>query len=400
MDNVVKRDTFIRLRAGGNSPDAGGTVGGHRYPGGFPESREHRIVERVGRVVKERVKLHSPLLGEKEAEYVAKCCRDGEVTHGPYVQRFEDYIKAKVGVKYAIAVSSGTAALHLALMAAGVGKGDRVVVPAFTFVATANAVSYCGATPEFVDCDEYGGLSAEKLDEWLKTHSVKAVIPVHIFGHCCDMDALQAVCDKHGVLLIEDAAQALGSYYYNNHAGSFGIAAAFSFNGNKTITTGGGGAVVTNSRDVADRVRLLANVAKEDVPHEYWHVEVGFNYRLPNIAAALGCAQFESLYDILNRKRYLAQKYREAFEFSDEGQIINQGPNRTSNNWLNALVTKDVDKRRLLVLLDEAGFESRLCWTPLHLMTMYKDNPRDDLTNTMRLASTIVNLPSGPGIVP
>lgn len=360
---------------------------------------EETIVEKIRRIIKKPSKLHAPLIGWREEKYTGDCCRNGEVTYGPHLDKFENHIKLTTGAKYAVAVSSGTAALHLALRVAGVSTGDRVVVPAFTFVATANAVMYCEATPEFVDCDEYGGLSPQKLDTWLSGNKVKAVVCVHVFGHCCDMDALVAVCNKYNVPLIEDAAQAIGSYYKAKHAGTFGIAGVFSFNGNKTITTGGGGAVITNSKEIADRIRHLANVAKEDIPHEFWHAEVGYNYRMPNLNAALGCAQFENLYDIRNRKRYLAKLYSEALHSNDGVSLLGIGPDRTPNHWLNALVLRGVDKRKLVDMLDREGFESRMCWTPLHLLDMYKNAKKDDLSMTMKLASSIINIPSGPGIV-
>lgn len=322
-----------------------------------------------------------------------------EVTHGHFVEAFEHLLKLKTKAKYAIAVSSGTAALHLALRTAGVGPGDHVVVPAFTFVATANSAMYCGAVPNFVDCDEYGGLDPQKLDDWLLQHSVRAVVCVHVFGNCCDMDGLLAVCQKHNVPLIEDAAQAIGSYYQARHTGTFGLLGTFSFNGNKVITTGGGGAVVTDSEELAKRVRHLANVAKEDVPHEFWHAEIGYNYRMPNINAALGCGQMDNLYSILGRKRILAKKYREIFQYCPYARMMEARPEATSNHWLNAIVLDGLDRKETCRLLCEAGFESRLCWTPLHLLSMYKDAPRDDLSMTMKLASSIVNVPSGPGII-
>lgn len=288
-----------------------------------------------------------------------------------------------------VCVSSGTAALHLALAVLGVGSGDNVVVPAFTFVATANAVSYCGATPHFVDCDAYGGLDPEALDAWLSTHDVKAVIAVHCFGHLCDVWSLNEVCLRHGVPLIEDAAQALGA----PGAGSFGLLATFSFNGNKIVTTGGGGAVVTNDSGLADKVRRLANVSKVDVPHAFWHSDVGFNYRMPNVNAAIGCAQIEQLPEILRRKYALRDAYHTA------GLKMLPLP-RPSNCWLNAAIVDDDIRHEVVEALGQDGIECRLSWTPLHFFKPYRTNPRDDLRNTLDLASRIVNVPSGPGIVP
>ena len=360
------------------------------------------ITELVKSVVGGPAKLHAPLIGEEESEIVRNCVSEGQVTHGPHLEKFEGLIGTKLET-IAVAVSSGTAALHLALLAAGVVPGDHVVVPAFTFVATANSVSYCGAIPNFVDCDEYGGLSVERLGEWLKTHKVKAVICVHVFGHPCDMKGLLEVCNRHSVPLIEDAAQALGSWYGSKYAGTFGLLGTFSFNGNKIITTGGGGCVVTSDRALANRVRSLSTTAKVDMPHEFWHVEVGFNYRLPNMNAALGCAQMSRLYDIMNRKQELAKKYIKAFENCIYARMMPTAPERRSNNWLNAVVLheplRNGSRHDIVKRLGSDGIECRLSWTPLHLLSMYKDAPRDDLAMTVDLASRIINVPSGPGLV-
>lgn len=360
------------------------------------------VVARINGVVGGSAKLHSPLLGEEETRAVSECVRGGNVTHGPQLEKFENDLALRLRAKNVVAVSSGTAALHLALLVAGVGRGDSVAMPAFTFVATANAVKYCGAVPNFIDCDEYGGLSPEKLDSWLKTHKVKAVVCVHAFGHPCDMTGLLEVCNRYSVPLIEDAAQALGSWHGSTHAGTFGLLGTFSFNGNKIITTGGGGCVVTSEKKLAERVRSLASTSKIDVPHEFWHAEVGFNYRMPNINAALGLAQVSRLYDILSRKRALAKKYQEAF--SDCIYAGMMGAKHTGNNWLNAVVLHEsVPKEArydIVNILSSKGIECRLSWTPLNLLSMYKDSPRDDLSMTFNLASRIINVPSGPGLTP
>ena len=387
--------------------------------GGCGSYTSASVLDAVRRVVEKPSRLHSPLLGETERALVSECVSSGQVTHGPHVEQFEGRIKTLTRAKHAIAVSSGTAALHLALLAAGVSPGDKIVVPSFTFVATANAVTYCGAIPQFVDCDEFGGLDPNKLDDWLSTHEVKAVVCVHCFGTCGDMEGLVSVCKKHSVPLIEDAAQAISSYYKARHAGTFGLLGAFSFNGNKVITTGGGGCVVTDDPALAKRVRSLASVAKEDIPNEFWHAEVGFNYRMPNINAALGCGQMENLYAIISRKKILALRYEEAFsgnpvvtmmntrrintphrKVSDHGFTYLTGGVDESNHWLNAIILAAPEKREETAkALNENGFECRLGWTPLHYLPMYKNSERGDLSTTERLAGSIVNLPSGPGII-
>lgn len=266
------------------------------------------------------------------------------------------------------------------------------MVPAFTFVAVANAVSYCGAIPNFVDCDKYGGLSPVWLDDWLRNHTVKAVVAVHNFGHLCDIDQIKKVCDDHGVTLIEDSAQALGALKKVT-----GHAAAISFNGNKVITTGGGGMVLTNDEITASKVRTMASVSKVDVPHQFWHVDVGFNYRMPNMNAALGVAQMERLPEILAAKLKLANRYGEAIENVPFARIPRYP--RATNHWLNAVHISDEPLRQeVILLLDSIGLESRLAWTPLNLLPMYQSNPRDELKITMGLAKSIINIPSGPGI--
>lgn len=317
----------------------------------------------------------------------------GAVTHGPHVERFERAIVEETGAKHAVAVSSGTAALHLALLSAHIKPGDHVVVPAFTFVAVANAVSYCGAVPNFVDCDKFGGLSPVRLDDWLDKNTVKAVVAVHNFGHLCDIDQIKKVCDKHGVTLIEDAAQALGALKKIT-----GHAAAVSFNGNKIITTGGGGMVLTNDGVTAGQVRSLATVSKIETPHAFWHGEVGFNYRMPNMNAALGFSQLERLPEILASKSKLAYLYGEALERVPFVRLPRYP--RETNYWLNAIHLIDETLRQdVILLLNSVGLESRLSWTPLNLLPMYQTCPRDELKITMALAKSIINIPSGPGII-
>lgn len=361
------------------------------------------ILDIVRGVVVTPSKLHAPLIEGNESKYVSECVERGEVTHGPHVERFEAGICKRIGgltnSAKVIAVCNGTAALHLALSAIGVGYGDKVVIPAFTFVATANAVRYCGAVPQFVDCDSQGGLDPNRLEDWLSSHpGVRAVVCVHSFGSPCQVKELSEVCDKHGVPLIEDAASALGAKYGSKYAGTYGVAGIFSFNGNKIITTGGGGAVVTTEIGLEKKIRSLANVAKKDVPYEFWHSETGFNYRMPNLNAAFGCGQLENFYQIWSRKVVLARRYQEAFSGCPAASILEQNPG--SNHWLNTIKLSDVSKRKeTAAALDVNGFECRLGWTPLHFLPMYRDAERDDLKMTEELARSIINLPSGPGII-
>lgn len=328
-------------------------------------------------------RLHKPWIGDEETEMVSRAVANGQVTHGPHVEIFESRVADRCGARYGVAVSSGTAALHLALLSHGIGPGDEVIVPAFTFVATANAVSYCGAVPVFVDVDKYGSLCPVKLDLWLASRPAKAVVCVHSFGHLCDVEELRSVCDFHEVPLIEDAAQAFGVLSETETA-------ALSFNGNKTITTGGGGAVVTNDRDKAEAIRNLANVSKVDIKHRFWHARVGFNYRMPNMNAALGCAQLNRLDHILEMKRDLVRAYDAVLPGFSLPVV------RPTNHWLNALLISDRKTRgEIADALAEEKIETRMSWTPLHLLSMYSENPRDGLENTISLAESIINIPSG-----
>lgn len=332
------------------------------------------------------------MIGDPEARAVKQAINCGAVTHGIHVERFENAVAATANANHGVAVSSGTAALHLALLSANVEPGDYVVVPGFTFVAVANAVMYCGAIPNFIDCDKVGGISPSRLNDWLSNHDVKAVIAVHNFGHLSDIDYIKKICDRHGVTLIEDAAQALGPLKKIT-----GHAAIVSFNGNKVITTGGGGMVLTDDEITASRIRSLATVSKIEVPNAFWHGEVGFNYRMPNMNAALGLAQMDRLQDILDRKAKLHAAYVKSFEETEGATVLNTI--RPTNYWLNTITIKDESIRKdVVILLNSIGLESRLSWTPLNLLPMYQSNPRDDLSVTMKLANQIINIPSGPGI--
>jgi len=392
MDDMVKGDKSIRHGKSDDLWNAQGPVSGYRPHGGLSGSRAAYIVEAVQSVVKRATKLHSPLIGKSESMAVKCAVQMGAVTHGPHVERFEQAIVGCTGAKYAVALSSGTAALHLSLLSVGIKPGDHVALPGFTFVAVANAVRYCGAIPVFIDCDKYGSLSPVRLNDWLRHNHVEAVIAVHNFGHLCNIEEICKIGEKYSIPIIEDAAQALGAVTKIN-----GHTATISFNGNKTITTGGGGMVLTDDERTAERIRALATVSKIEVPHSFWHSDVGFNYRMPNMNAALGLAQMDNLPDILKRKRRINYAYHEAFEGTGYAAILKTV--RPTNHWLNAVVVRDEHLRHeVVLLLNGVGIESRLSWTPLHLMPMYQNNPRDDLETTMRLANSIINVPSGPGI--
>src|SRR5512134_1637422 len=337
-----------------------------------------RILEGVLQGAPRPVALHEPVFGGNEWRNVKECLDTGWVSSvGSYVDRFERDLGEHIG-GYAVAVSNGTSALHTCLLLAGVEADDEVLVPALTFIATANAVSYCGAVPHFVDSTEATlGVDPNRLAEHLadiadvrgkecrnrKTgRRIKAVMPMHTFGHPVDLDALGEVAARFKLALIEDAAESLGSYYKGRHTGPLGDVGALSFNGNKVITTGGGGAVVTRDAGLASRAKHLTTTAR--IPHRwsFIHDQVGYNYRMPNINAALGCAQLEALPDLLRRKRDLAARYAAAFAGVDGARVFAEPAFASSNYWLNALVLDETaaDKRdEILDATNASGFHTR-----------------------------------------
>lgn len=364
---------------------------------------------------KEFVPLHEPTLGEKESEYVTDCIKSGWVSSvGKYVDQFEKQLAEYVGVKRAVAVVNGTAALHIALKIAGVQPGDEVFMPSLTFVATANAASYLQAVPHFVDVSkETLGLDPYKLEEHILKigelkngelinrntgRIIRAVVPMHTFGHPVDIDQLLIVCERYHLALVEDAAESLGSLYKGKHAGSFGVAGAVSFNGNKIITTGGGGAILTNDEELADYAKHITTTAKISHPYEYEHDEVGFNYRMPNINAALGCAQLEKIDTFLERKRKLTDKYLELFKEVDGVTVYKEKEYADSNYWLQTLIIDTTlhNRKELLTSLNGSGIMSRPIWTPLNELAPYEKCPKSDLSTTMFLKERIINIPSTP----
>lgn len=362
------------------------------------------------------IALHEPSFSGNEWPYVKDCLDSGWVSSvGKYVDRFERQLEDYTGISHAIAVVNGTAALHIALKLVGVEKNDEVLLPALTFVATANAVVYCEAVPHFVDSSEKTlGLCPIKLENYLREISIlkgrecfnrftgrriKAVLPMHTFGHPVDLDPLAALCQRFHLKLVEDAAESLGSFYKGIHTGNWGQASAFSFNGNKIITTGGGGAILTNDEELARRAKHLTTTAKVPHPWGYFHDEVGYNYRLPNLNAALGCAQIEELPIFLEKKRALAARYQEAFKDVAGVRVFNEPKNTKSNYWLNALlIDKGLERERnkLIERLNGEGIMTRPVWTLLHKLPMYEACPRMPLCDAESLEGRIINIPSSP----
>ncbi len=362
--------------------------------------------------------LHEPRFAGREWELLKDCLDSTYVSSvGAYVDQFETALAGFVGVRHAVATVNGTAALHIALKLAGVERDDEVLLPSLTFVATANAVTYQGAVPHFVESAEHTlGIDVTALadyladiaepfgDTWrnrLTGRRLSAIIPVHVFGHPVDMDALTEIGERYRLPIIEDATEALGSRYKGRMAGTLGRMAAFSFNGNKIVTTGGGGAILTDDDALARTAKHLTTTAK--LPHRwaYMHDEIGYNYRMPNLNAALGCAQLEQLPDILASKRRLADRYRDGFAGVPGLAVVSSPPDSESNYWLNALLLDEsyADQRDpILSLTNDAGLLTRPAWEPLHRLPMYDACPRMDLPTAESLERRLVNLPSSAGL--
>jgi perosamine synthetase len=362
----------------------------------------------------QRAALHEPLFAGNEWKYVKDCIDTGWVsTAGEYVGRFESMLAEYTGAKHAIAAVNGTAALHICLLLAGVRPDDEVLIPSLTFIATANAVSYCAAIPHFVDSEESTlGLDPAALGVYLERIAelrggecinrasgrvIRAVMPMHTFGHPVDLDPLVEVCKRFHIALIEDAAESLGSRYKGVHTGNRGVVAGLSFNGNKTVTTGGGGAIIVNDDAVALRAKHLTTTARIPRGYEFIHDEVGFNYRLPNLNAALGVAQLEELPDFVARKRRLAERYAQVFGDVPGIRFFKEASFAQSNYWLNALLLDKADvagRNALLDFLNANGIGARPVWNLLHELPVYAACPHAELPVAQQLAARIINIPS------
>ena len=364
--------------------------------------------------------LHTPELGQLEKDYLTKCIDSGYVSSiGAYVERFESELAAFSGAQYAVATSSGTTALHLALLAVGVKPGDIVLLPALTFVATANAIAHCGATPVALDVEEASmGLDPEVLAEFFESETtegpegtrlhrasdtpIAAVIAVHVLGHPCDIVATSEVCAKFGVSLVEDAAESLGSYVAGTHTGLFGSVGVFSFNGNKTITTGGGGCVVTQDKSIADRVRHLGTTARIPDPFEFDHDVVGYNYRMPNLNAALGCAQLERLPELLEGQRKLHDLYAYHFSHVESATLLDEPEGRESNFWLQALKLRSgglAAREAVLTYGEGRGIPLRPLWKPIPAVKAHQHGLHREIPVALALHESVVCLPSSPSLL-
>ena len=359
----------------------------------------------------EFIPLHEPRFIGNEKKYLNECIDSTFVSSvGKYVDRFEKEFATYVGAKYAIATVNGTAALHISLILANVKKDDEVITQPLTFIATCNAISYIGAKPIFVDVAlDTMGLSPESLKSFLEANCevvnnqcinkttnkiIKACVPMHTFGHPCRIEEIKEICDKWNITLVEDAAESLGSFYKEKHTGTFGKVGAFSFNGNKIITSGGGGVIVTDDEQIAKRAKHITTTAKIPHPYEYVHDEIAYNYRLPNINAALLVAQMENLDRFLESKRELALSYEEFFKTSNI-DFIKEPKDSKSNYWLQAVLLNGVTQRdEFLEYTNKNGVMTRPIWRLMNELEMFKDCQKDELKNAKYLEQRVVNIPS------
>lgn len=358
------------------------------------------------------VPLHVPYFSGNEKSYLNECIDSTYVSSvGKFVDRFEDMVAEYTEAKKAVVCVNGTNALHMAMMLVGVERDDEVITQALTFIATCNAISYIGAHPVFIDVDlDTMGLSPVAVEKWLIANAelkngtcynknngrrIKACVPMHTFGHPVHLDELVEVCAKYHIELVEDAAESLGSFYKGKHTGTFGKVGAISFNGNKTITTGGGGMLLFNDEELAKYAKHLTTQAK--VPHrwEFVHDHIGYNYRMPNINAALGCAQMENLEAILLNKRETAEQYKAFFAQNSDIEFFTEPENCQSNYWLNVILLKDKNaQNEFLQSTNDHGIMTRPVWGLMNKLEMFKDCQTDGLENTSWFEDRVVNIPS------
>jgi len=358
------------------------------------------------------IPLHEPRFIGNEKEYVGNTIDSTFVSSvGEYVTKFEEMVASFSGAKYAVATVNGTSALHVALKLVGVDEACEVLTQPLTFIATANAISYCGAKPIFIDVDrDTLGLSPKSLKAFLEENSfvndsgecinrqtkkiIKACVPMHTFGHPCKIDEIVEICKTYNIEVVEDSAESLGSYYKGKHTGTFGKVGVFSFNGNKIITTGGGGMIVTDDEALAKRAKHITTTAKVPHPYEYMHDEIGYNYRLTNLAAALGVAQMESLQFFIEKQRELASNYQSFFQNS-EIELISEPKDAKSNYWLNAIVLENKEQRdEFLKYTNDNGIMTRPIWRLMNRLEMFKDCQCGDLSNAYWLEDRVVNISS------
>lgn len=386
----------------------------------YEEKLTQRIIASIISVTgDENVMLHEPEFDGMEWNYVKESIDTNYVSSiGKFVDKFERDLEEYTGSKHVIAVTNGTSALHISLLLAGVKQGDEVLIPALTFIATANAVKYCGAEPHFVYSEQDSlGIDPSKLKSYLQSITtliagecrnritgriIRAIVPMHTFGHPSKIQELLEVCSEFSLTMIEDAAESLGSLYSQKHTGTFGLFGTLSFNGNKIITTGGGGAILTDDSNLAKKAKHLTTTAR--IPHvwRYAHDQVGYNYRLPNLNAALGCAQLENIEKKVDRKRKLFEQYKKSFSSIPEICVYQERPDCRSNYWLQTIIldSSRVNIRdRVLNIANNQGLQLRPAWDLLNKLPPFKNSQSMQLEGAQNLSERIINIPSSPGIL-
>lgn len=363
---------------------------------------------------KKSKRLHDPLFFGNEKKYLAECIDSGYVSYvGNFVNNFEKKISYYTKSKYSVATCSGTAALHLALCYYKVNHEDEVLLPSFTYVATASAIKYCNASLNFVDIESANlGVCPKKLINYINKISIKkgkyyynkftkkklkALIVVHVYGFACQIEEISKICKKFNIILIEDSAESIGTFYKNKHLGTFADIGILSFNGNKTIAGGGAGAILTKRKKIAIKLKHLSTHAKLNIKNDYLHDQIGFNYRMTNLAAAVVCAQLENIRKIISAKKNIFKFYYNLFKSCEHIKILSVPNNLRSNYWLiTALFDNKNNRDRFNKFFTSNGMCTRFTWKPLHTLKIFKDYPRDNLENTNFLRDKLINLPSSP----
>jgi perosamine synthetase len=379
------------------------------------------IIKSIKKVVKNKnaSELHEPELSTKEWSYLKTCLANNMLsTIGPNIKLFENKLKKITNSKYVIATINGTSALHLALKLINLKNNEEVLIPSLNFIASTNATLYCGGIPHFIDVEENTlGIDVQKLSNYLKKitklrkgecinkitkRKIKAVIPTHLFGHPVEMKKLLKLAKKFNLKVIEDAAEGIGSFYYKKHLGTFGDFGVISFNGNKSVTTGGGGALLTNNNILAKLARHLITVSKKKHEYDLIHDKVGYNYKMTNLHAAIGCAQLDKIKQILNKKRKLHQAYLSEFNNNSYVKIFKEPNNSKSNFWLNTIILKKEKKKlrnRILKLGKKYSLGLRPVWKPLPELKFLKNYPKMNVSQSKKIFNKLINLPSSPHLI-
>jgi len=385
---------------------------------------KNNISQQLARILKKKIKLksiylHEPDLSKSDIVYLKDCIKGNTVSSvGTFIKKFENKISSLTKAKYVVATNSGTSALHISCILTNIQKNDEVLVPSFTFVGAVNAVKYCGGIPHFVDIEEsHFGINVKKLTNYLKKiaikkknicinkltgRRIKAIIPVHVFGHLMKINELTKLAKKYNLLIIEDAAEAIGSYYNKKHAGTFGNIGVLSFNGNKTITCGAGGAILTNNKSIAQKARHLISTAKIAHPYKYIHDQVGFNYRMSNLNAALGYSQIKKIGKILKKKRKLFYFYNKIFKGNTYFKLINEPKKSKSNFWLQTILINEKYSnyvQKIIEDLNEQNIYVRPGWELMTNLNYLKNCPKMDISIAEKVCKRIINIPSSSFLI-